>query len=227
MFTLPKLDANMLAVIDELIVAPVTDQSLTLTIADYSEKRGSNIAIEKQEVAEMIAGYIEETESLLDKVDNLILKLEDAPVDITVVDQLFRYIHTVKGGASTFLPKATELKELAHVFETDLDLVRAGKLNPDANFVNVFLNSADLCRELTSQLKEENLPAKELVDRVTACRTNLVDLQSNKSSSAPPVAVARTSDAGAKGDRVGEDSGVFVSNEKLDEFMRLKVDPRN
>lgn len=78
--------------------------------------------------------YFEEAREQLDLIEQNLLLLEQAEDgDLSLVNEIFRAVHTIKGGAD-FLG-LRKIKELAHAAEDALDLVRQKKLNltPEGN----------------------------------------------------------------------------------------------
>lgn len=100
---------------------------------------------ETDEQALITAMFIDEARELLADADALILRLEEDPLDPSVVDVLFRKLHSVKGGARA-VPRGTSLGELAHAFESALTRIKKGEWKPDAQAIDDFLSAAELCR---------------------------------------------------------------------------------
>ncbi len=74
------------------------------------------------------ATFFEECEDLLSRLGEGLGNMADpdAGLDIETVHGVFRAVHSIKGGAAAF--GLTVLVDFAHVFETVLDLMRAGTL---------------------------------------------------------------------------------------------------
>jgi two-component system chemotaxis sensor kinase CheA len=68
------------------------------------------------------------------------------------VHAIFRAVHSIKGGAGVF--GFSELIEFAHAFETVLDLVRQGKLNPTPEVVDVLFRANDTVTDLVGKARE-------------------------------------------------------------------------
>lgn len=78
--------------------------------------------------------YFDEARELLDEIERDLLLLEQSDeIDLSLVNEIFRGIHTIKGGAD-FLG-LTQIKELSHAAEDVLDLVRKQQLvlTPEGN----------------------------------------------------------------------------------------------
>ncbi len=90
--------------------------------------------------------FFQECEEQLAALETGLLMMEGGDCDSETVNAVFRAVHSVKGGAGAFGLDA--LVRFAHVFETALDDVRAGRLAPDPRVLNVMLRSADALADL-------------------------------------------------------------------------------
>jgi len=79
--------------------------------------------IEAATLAALLATFLEESFEGLDRAETGLLQL-DASADPEVIGDLFRAIHSIKGGAGAF--GVNEVSELAHVMENLLDDIRSG-----------------------------------------------------------------------------------------------------
>ncbi len=66
--------------------------------------------------------------------------------DEDTVNAVFRAVHSIKGGAGAF--GLEDLVRFAHTFETTLDLVRSGQIQPDAGLLKLMLRSSDTLADL-------------------------------------------------------------------------------
>ncbi|MFD2237258.1 chemotaxis protein CheA, partial [Aureimonas populi] len=103
--------------------------------------------------AEIRATFFEECAEQLAELEQGLLAMEAGETDSETVNAVFRAVHSIKGGAGAF--NLTDLVQFAHVFETTLDLVRSGKLDPDMNVVRVLLRSADVLTDLVTAARDE------------------------------------------------------------------------
>ena len=85
--------------------------------------------------------FIEEAMELLNGLEGLILEWEAHPDDHTIIDALFRGMHTIKGGAGII--KESRLATYAHELESLLDQARAGKTRYSEKFGSLLLKSID------------------------------------------------------------------------------------
>ncbi len=91
--------------------------------------------------------FFQECEEQLAELESGLLSMNDGDRDPETVNAVFRAVHSIKGGAGAF--GLDDLVAFAHVFETTLDCVRSGKLDPDQDVMKVMLKSADVLADLT------------------------------------------------------------------------------
>jgi two-component system chemotaxis sensor kinase CheA len=91
--------------------------------------------------------------TFFDECDEALIQIETGLSDIRngsasedTVNAVFRAVHSVKGGAGIF--GFEELVEFAHVFETVLDSVRRGTIEPTSDVVDVLLSARDTLLDL-------------------------------------------------------------------------------
>lgn len=89
-----------------------------------------------------------ECEDLLQDLETGLNAIRDGDRDPEKVNSVFRAVHSIKGGAGAFA--LNELVKFAHKFETTLDEVRAGRLEPQADLISLFLRSADFLADLVA-----------------------------------------------------------------------------
>ncbi|NBV84973.1 MAG: hypothetical protein EBS01_01620, partial [Verrucomicrobia bacterium] len=97
----------------------------------------------------MISDFYEENTEILNHFGNLLLELENASDTIGLVNDLFRMIHTVKGGAR--LLKILKLECLAHTMENLLDLIRQKQISVRSDIIDLLLD----CKGALSEMMEE------------------------------------------------------------------------
>jgi len=79
--------------------------------------------LEAATLAALLATFLEESFEGLDRAEAGLLRLDRVP-DPEVIGDLFRAIHSIKGGAGAF--GVDEVSELAHIMENLLDDIRSG-----------------------------------------------------------------------------------------------------
>jgi two-component system, chemotaxis family, sensor kinase CheA len=102
--------------------------------------------------------FVEDALDLLNELDEGLLQLEANPQASAPLEQVFRTMHTIKGGANMF--GFNNIGELAHHLETLYDLVRQGKMQVTDGLISITLQAFDKVRDL---LKEKD--ASKIADR--------------------------------------------------------------
>jgi two-component system, chemotaxis family, sensor kinase CheA len=95
--------------------------------------------------------FVEDALDLLNELDEGLLQLEANPQATAPLEQVFRTMHTIKGGANMF--GFPNIGELAHHLETLYDLVRQGKMQVTDGLISITLHAFDKVRDL---LKEKD-----------------------------------------------------------------------
>lgn len=96
--------------------------------------------------------YFEECEDRIQEAEEGLTVMLDGGGDDAVVNQVFRAIHSIKGGAGAF--GFDTIVGFAHHFETTLDLVREGKISPDREMCTLFLHANDIVADMLA--REQN-----------------------------------------------------------------------
>lgn len=99
---------------------------------------------------ELLSGFIEEAEDLLESLDRAALALEANPGDPEAIRELFRSAHTLKGSAG--LVGAKEVGEVAHLLEGTLEEVLSGERPFSAELADLLFKGFDYIRELVALL---------------------------------------------------------------------------
>ncbi|MDB5667869.1 MAG: signal transduction histidine kinase [Alphaproteobacteria bacterium] len=119
---------------------------------------------------ELINDFIAETRDMLQALGGEIVAWESAPGDRARLDEIFRFVHTVKGNCGFFdLPR---LQALSHAAEDALAEVRAGKRRADPALVSCVLAVIDRIGELVQALETgESLGSEDDGLLIEALRT--------------------------------------------------------
>ncbi|MEJ0050802.1 MAG: chemotaxis protein CheA [Methylovirgula sp.] len=96
--------------------------------------------------------FFQECEEQLAELETGLLAMESGDHDPETVNAVFRAVHSVKGGAGAF--SLEDLVRFAHVFETALDHVRAGRLEATPDLLKVLLRAADVLADLVRAARD-------------------------------------------------------------------------
>lgn len=98
--------------------------------------------------------FFQECAIHLEALQDGLSKIENGAENQETINEVFRAVHSIKGGAAAF--DLVALVKLAHRFETALDAVRSKRAAPDRNAVKLFLRACDLLGDLLRQAGTEN-----------------------------------------------------------------------
>lgn len=104
-------------------------------------------------MAEIKASFFIECEELLESLQDGLQTMYDGDHDSETVNVVFRAVHSIKGGAGAF--GLDTLVAFAHRFETAMDEVRGGRLDPDTETLKLFFHGADILNDLVRESRDE------------------------------------------------------------------------
>jgi two-component system, chemotaxis family, sensor kinase CheA len=115
---------------------------------------------------DLLNEFIAESREHLATIEADLLTIEEmgADIDEQLVNKVFRAAHSIKGGSGFF--GLNRIKELAHRAETILDMIRSGKIAPNAEITNILLIGFDALRELIN-----NAEASDTIDVTVAMQS--------------------------------------------------------
>jgi len=101
--------------------------------------------------------FISETEDLIQKTEDEILKIEENPNDSSPIQELFYTFHTLKGIIA--MAGFDNASKFCHHIETTLDNAKKNKIsaNKIGDFINVLLESLDMLRTLLNRVKKGDM----------------------------------------------------------------------
>lgn len=95
---------------------------------------------------EMMNDFTQNTNEIMQTLDDNVLRLEQNPTDKETIEEIFRAAHTLKGAAGMFGFKSIE--RVMHRMENLFDLVRKGKLVPKSDTIDVVFQGFDVLKKL-------------------------------------------------------------------------------
>lgn len=116
-----------------------------------------NDAVDPFEAIKVV--FFQECDELLGDLEAGLLAIEAGDTDLETVNAVFRAVHSVKGGAGAF--GLEDLVRFAHVFETLLDEVRAGRKPCDDTMVKVLLRASDVLADHIAAARGQADPVDE------------------------------------------------------------------
>ncbi len=100
----------------------------------------------------LLTEFIDESQDTLGALDAQFVALEANPQDLSIVEAIFRPVHSIKGNSGFF--GFIGVKKLAHELETLLDHVRKGRLTVNAQITDVLLRGTDELRQMFARVRE-------------------------------------------------------------------------
>lgn len=177
----------------------------------------------------LISDFCEEVWESLQTSENLLIELENSPESKDLINELFRAVHTVKGGSR--LLEIKKIEKLSHELETVLDQVRSGLKALTPNLIDVALACIKRINDITQEVASRG-PINTKVNDLIAFLKSGSDV---KVSSSPSVQVgvqeaekvqgspdekqgSKNKESPKPGNVIREDS-IKVSADKLDSVL--------
>jgi two-component system chemotaxis sensor kinase CheA len=133
----------------------------------------------KQEQVKAI--FIEEAGEIIEKLDIDIIRFEENSGDFSLLNEIFRGVHTLKGNANAF--GFTRLGEFVHHFEDVLDHYRNTQEGIEDHNLELFVSSVDVIKDVM-HCELDALPSlPQSYDGCLEKIKNLISLKKNISSS--------------------------------------------
>lgn len=153
--------------------------------------------------------FIDESREHLQAMNDNMLALENAPDDISIVQNMFRSAHTLKGMSATM--GYEDIASLTHEMENVLDAVRNGKLSMQEFIFDCIFKSLDALEAMVGDIVEGGT-GKSDVRQIVADLKSIVEGNYNAAAK-----TASASAAPAVNSERKEEERLFVSS--LDEYQ--------
>lgn len=106
------------------------------------------------DMQEIIDEFLVEADELIESLDTNLVKLESAPGDLDLLNEIFRAAHTIKG-TSSFLG-LDQVSGLTHKMEDILNKLRKSELVVTQHIMDLLLESLDILKQLLSIVREKS-----------------------------------------------------------------------
>ena len=106
--------------------------------------------------------FLEEAADHIQDLEESVLLLDKSPDDPALLEQIFRAMHSLKGGGAMF--GFENVSEFTHHLETLCDLVRNGQIRVNKNVLNILLAAVDHLKNLLNNedaLSENIMPVHQ------------------------------------------------------------------
>ncbi|MFC6331147.1 chemotaxis protein CheW [Paenibacillus septentrionalis] len=136
--------------------------------------------------------FIDESNDHLQALNDNLMRLESAPEDISIVQDIFRSAHTLKGMSATM--GFEDLASLTHEMENVLDLVRNDKLKMDSFIFDTLFQGLDALESMVEDVIQGGT-GKADVSHIVANLVSIVKGEHKNGAPATGTATAGTSTA--------------------------------
>lgn len=94
----------------------------------------------------IIGIFIEESTEIIQQLETELMNLEESPLDKSIINEIFRGVHTLKGNANSF--GFTKLGGFVHYFEDLLDFYRNPNNNLNKEVIQLIFDAYDVIKEV-------------------------------------------------------------------------------
>jgi len=108
---------------------------------------------EDEDMYEIFEGFIIETAEILDQISQDLMLLENSPEDLSLINQLFRSFHTIKG-TSSFMGFSA-IANFTHEAEDLLNKLRKEELKVSAGLTEILFLSRDAIEKMVSEIRAD------------------------------------------------------------------------
>ncbi len=115
----------------------------------------------------LLGDFIDESSEHLDEMESLLLQLSNDLGNDSILNDIFRMIHNVKGAAQ--ITGLDKVSRISHRFEDLLDLLRQGQVEVTPEIISLLIVGRDRIVELVSELarsSQELSSVDELIDQL-------------------------------------------------------------
>lgn len=162
--------------------------------------------------------FLEESREHLQSLNDGLLGLENDPEDLSILNDIFRNAHTIKGMSATM--GYTKIAELTHDTENVLDLLRKEQLKVSEDIVDTLFKCVDSLEQMVESIGEGG--PEDVVD-VTEIAAKLSALVKGEAAPAAAAAApaAPVAEAPAAPSIEYDDTDKDVINQALGSGMRV------
>jgi len=117
--------------------------------------------------SEFLATFTDEAKDHLQDLNNGLLALEKDPTNKSIIEEMFRAGHTLKGAAR--MMSFDELKEISHCIEDIFQAIHTQKIFLDQNLTNILFEAIDILSQILDEIilgKDIATPWKDIVKKL-------------------------------------------------------------
>ena len=157
----------------------VIAKSTSKKLEELEEEQDEVLDIPNDKVG-LISDFCEEAWESLQASENLLIELENNPTSKELINELFRAVHTVKGGSR--LIEIKKIETLSHELETVLDNVRSDKLILDARLIDISLECIKRIGIITDEVAHRGPVKTKINDLILALTSSDDTVEINKNN---------------------------------------------
>ena len=119
------------------------------------------------DTSQYLSMFLEESMDNLQRLNEVLLQLEQEPEDVDKLNEIFRVAHTIKGMAATM--GFNRMAELTHKMEDVLSEFRNGELKVTEKVVTVLFKCLDTLEKMVDNIsngEEEEIPVEDIMDKL-------------------------------------------------------------
>ncbi|MFC1811685.1 Hpt domain-containing protein [Thermodesulfobacteriota bacterium] len=102
--------------------------------------------LDNQIMSRMLKDFLNEAREHLDQLNLNLIQLEETPEEETLIDEIFRTVHTLKGSAS--FAGLKQITEISRKMEEVFGNVRKGNFNISPSIINIMFEALDILNDL-------------------------------------------------------------------------------
>ncbi len=115
--------------------------------------------------------FIQEAIDNLQILESRIISLEENPDDSDMINDAFRAIHSIKGGAG--LAGFPGIKDFSHIVEDLFESIRSGRLQIREDIISVILQSLDIMDNMIQNIKagedsNSGIDTTDIINRISS-----------------------------------------------------------
>ena len=206
----------------------VIAKSTSKKLEELEEEQDEVLDIPNDKVG-LISDFCEEAWESLQASENLLIELENNPTSKELINELFRAVHTVKGGSR--LIEIKKIERLSHELETVLDNVRSDKFILDARLIDISLECIKRIGIITDEVAHRGPVKTKINDLILALTSNDDTVEINKHNmqdiekSTPEETATKSSDTKPSDNKnnatvnIVREESIKVSADKLDTVL--------
>lgn len=124
--------------------------------------------------------FVEEAADLIENLEAAVLELEDRPTDASIVQRIFRIMHTLKGNSSMF--GFTQIDRFTHHMETIYDQIRSNEREVTRTVLDLTLRSVDHLRSLLREAGQEGAAVMAEQEELMRVMSDIIEGRSTELS---------------------------------------------